>query len=129
MSTQQFCPESGPENEPRGNSQSTFARLALLLLCVAATGCSQLPPCSDPQVEELANTVLAESFAGAILAAAGDGKPLTVQMPTEEAYDMATETRTCKAIIKTFLGSEKVLFSIQWHDKSEGVIWLEFLDT
>ena len=107
------------------------AVISTAIVGLSLVGCSGsgLPNCNDKNVVDLANQALGGSLIGMMLSGANNGSPVTIQSPTEERYDSESKKRICKAIIKTELGgSQKVHYSIEWHDKDKGMIWLEFVE-
>ena len=87
-----------------------------------------LPSCSSSEIVSLANKTLNNSFIGMIFSE-GNKNPLALESPTEDHVDYLNERRICKGVVNTIFGGSQLLFySISWHNRSTGEIWLEFID-
>ena len=101
------------------------------VLCLISTnlllvGCSQrVPKCDEKEVVALTQQILKDSPMLQALGSEMDGG-IKLDQHAEESYDKDKDKRTCKAILTSALGTEKAIYTVEWHDKEKGNMWVEF---
>jgi hypothetical protein len=108
---------------PSGNV--AFAVCAVIFALVSAVNLSStsLPGCDSQEVADIANQVISESPI-VKLAGLNIGK---IENPAEQSY--ANGKRICRGFVKNPLGANvPINFSVSWHDKSKGLIYVEFIE-
>jgi len=84
-----------------------------------------LPRCDDPEVVSLAEKVIKNSPIVKITGLNIKG----ISIPAEKSYDADAEKRVCRAMLNysEAEGEESIQYSVEWHDKKKGLIWVEVL--
>jgi hypothetical protein len=80
-----------------------------------------LPACDAPEVMRLAVQIVRE--APLIKLSGIEVKGVT--NGGEVDYDALGEKRLCRAILQTALGQEAIQYTVEWHDKAKGEIWVQ----
>jgi len=83
-----------------------------------------LPQVDSPEVIRLVEQAMRESAGLKQVVDAGLLQPRLLE-PAETSFDMHAQKRTARAQVKTALGTETVHFTVQWHDRRKGIIWVE----
>jgi hypothetical protein len=82
-----------------------------------------VPSCDSKEVVKLAQRIVHEGPLSLLLGEGFQG----ISMAAEQSYDTAREQRVCRAMV-TVGGQElPVRYTVEWHDKSKGLIWVQFL--
>ncbi len=92
-------------------------------LCFAAPA---LPAADAPEVVAVAQRAIEESPAGKLGGALVG--PLSITDAAEIRYDSAKQKRTARALLKTKLGSETIYYTVEWQNRSKGLIWVQIQD-
>ena len=96
--------------------------LAILIGLLSLIG-PPLPEVDSPEVVALAEQALQESPA---LKLTGEivGK-VKITNPGEVSYDSKKPRRVARAELTTKLGKGVIYYSVEWHNKSKGIIWVQ----
>jgi len=87
---------------------------------------NELPAVDAPEVVEAAQSAIRES--PAIKLSGETLGPLTIANPGEISYDKRKQKRVARAVLKSNLGSEVVYYTVEWQNRSKGIIWVQFQD-
>lgn len=90
-----------------------------LSLAVFVSG--DVPACDAPEVVSLATESIREAPLIKLSGFTIDG----LSMPAEVEYNTGSETRRCRAQLSHALGKEMIEYTVQWHDKAKGIIYVE----
>jgi hypothetical protein len=93
---------------------------AWLFLAIAGYAAGALPQCDSKEVARVLDGI------PAVQAAATAGARLSD--PGEASYDAQGEKRTCRAILRKGSDQLPVTFSVTWHNKSQGQIWVAIVE-
>ena len=83
-----------------------------------------IPTCDAPEVTRLATQILREA---PLLQLAGI-RLREVTSPGEREYDRTSQRRVCRALARTSVGDETFYYSVEWHNRATGEIWVEILE-
>ncbi len=92
-------------------------------LTVATYISGSLPSCDAPEVVSLGEKVIRD----APLVKLSGLQVKGISLPAERSYDPSVEKRVCRAMLTHALGEEAIQYSVEWHDKSKGMIWVQIL--
>ncbi len=95
-----------------------------MVLVWAGTAQSSLPACNSPEVVALAEKVVRDAPLVKATGLAVKG----ISYPAERGYDRQSDKRFCRAMLATSLGEEAIAYSVEWHDRSQGLIWVAILE-
>jgi len=117
--------ENPIEVKGRGGKTAVLSIIGGLwvLLVLAGHFSGSLPACDAPEVVDLATS----SIKDAPLVKLSGLDVKGISMPAEASYDASTETRVCRAQLTHSLGNELINYSVQWHDKAKGIIWVQII--
>ena len=82
-----------------------------------------VPSCDSKEVVTLAQRIIKEGPLSLLLGDSFQG----LSMPAEQSYDTAREQRVCRAVVAVGGQQVPVRYTVEWHDKSKGLIWVQFL--
>jgi hypothetical protein len=82
-----------------------------------------LPACDNAQVMELAG----QAVRNAPLVKLSGIQVKSVTDGGEASYDASAEKRTCRAMMETSLGQEVLKFTVEWHNKDKGEIFVQIV--
>jgi hypothetical protein len=94
-----------------------------VVVVVALYFAGTVPSCDSKDVVGLADRIVKEGPMSLLLGDNFRG----VSMPAEQSYDAARERRVCRAMITVASQEVPVSYTVEWHDKSKGLIWVQFL--
>lgn len=97
--------------------------VAWLGALVASQMAGSLPKCNDKEVVALAEKVIRE----APLIKLSGLEVKGIYLPAERSYNSSTETRLCRAMLAHALGEEGIQYTVEWHDKNKGLIWVQMV--
>ena len=95
--------------------------VVVLLLAAAGFLDGQLPTCDSPEVVRTATEAIVNSPGVKALGVGVSG----ISSPGE--ISSTPDTRTCRAILTSSLGSEAVTYSVSWQDKTRGIFWVQII--
>jgi hypothetical protein len=82
-----------------------------------------VPSCDSKEVVTLAQRIIKEGPLSLVLGDSVQG----ISMPGEQSYDTAREQRVCRAVVIVDGQEVPVRYTVEWHNKSKGLIWVQFL--
>jgi hypothetical protein len=114
--------------EPKGRVFKTFVfgAIAFAVIAVSAAVYMQgtLPSCDSPDVVKLADTIIK----GSPLVKLTGLQVTGLSMVAQKSYDSGTEKRLCRGMITSdFAGTQGIEYSVEWHDKAKGLIWVQIV--
>lgn len=83
-----------------------------------------LPNCNSPEVVRLTNQIVSESPAVQLLGLSD----ISIYSHGEKHYNSSSETRICRAVLKSPMGDEAISYSVEWHNKNAGEFWVQILN-
>lgn len=95
-----------------------------MILMSCAPFSSSLPACNSQEVVSKVEQILEKS----ILSMTGAIKNGSIQLPAEKHYDANTDARVCHAVVETLFGSQRIGYTVEWHDKANDIFWVELID-
>lgn len=112
--------ENPVEVKGRGGKTAVLGIIGGLWVLLALVGhlLGSLPACDSPEVVDLATRLIKED--PLVKLSGRDVKGISI--PAEVRYDASTKTRICRAQLIYALGEELINYSVQWHDKTKGII-------
>ncbi len=117
--------ESAKESpsEPTGKVALGVCAAIFVAIGVANILATTLPACDSPETLQLANQVIHDSPVLKLM-----GVDLgQIQNPAEQNFE--NSKRICRGFIKNPVGGQMpVNYSVSWHDKSKGMIYVEILN-
>lgn len=110
-------------SEPAGKVAFGVCAVIFLAFSVATISATTLPACDNAATLQLANQVIHNSPVLKLM-----GVDLgQIQNPAEQNYKNGK--RICRGFIKNPLGGQTPInYSVSWHDKSKGMIYVEILN-
>jgi hypothetical protein len=97
--------------------------VSVLLLAAISFGSPALPAVDAPEVIQAAERAIRES--PAIKVSGGLLGPITISNPGEISYEKTQQRRVARAELKTNLGSEVIYYTVEWQNRSKGIIWVQ----
>jgi hypothetical protein len=82
-----------------------------------------LPAVDAPEVVALAESAIRES--PALKLTAGMVGSITISNPGEISFDKHLQKRVARAQLMTNLGSEVIYYTVEWQNRSKGIIWVQ----
>lgn len=99
------------------------AVVSLLFLAAPFLASPVLPAVDAPEVIAIAQRAIEESpafkLAGSLVG------PISISDVGEVSYDRAKQKRIARGIFKTKFGSETIFYSVEWQNRSKGIIWVQ----
>lgn len=99
--------------------------VSLAFLAAPFLAAPVLPAVDAPEVVELAQRAINESPAVKLTGLAGN---ITIANPGEMSYDKSHQKRVARAELKTSLGTEVIYYTVEWQNRSKGIIWVQIQD-
>jgi hypothetical protein len=97
--------------------------VSLLFLAVPFLASPTLPAVDAPEVVQLAEQIIRGS--PAIKVSGGLIGSIAISNPGEISYDKQHQKRVARAELKTNLGSEVIYYTVEWQNRSKGIIWVQ----
>jgi hypothetical protein len=97
--------------------------VSLLFLAALLFASPTLPAVDAPEIVQLAERAIRES--PAIKLSGGLIGTITISNPGEISYDKQHQKRVARAELKTHLGSEVIYYTVEWQNRSKGIIWVQ----
>jgi hypothetical protein len=90
---------------------------------LAAHMAGSLPDCDSKEVVALTEKVIRD----APLIKLSGLQVKGISIPAERSYDASRESRLCRAMLSHALGEEGIQYTVEWHDKNKGLIWVQLV--
>jgi|694.fasta_scaffold140390_3 hypothetical protein len=97
--------------------------VSLLSLAALFLASPTLPAVDAPEVLATAQQAIEESPAGKLTGALVG--PIKITDAGEVSYDSGKQKRVARAVLKTKLGSEVIYYTVEWQNRSKGIIWVQ----
>jgi hypothetical protein len=111
--------------EPKGRvfKAFVFGAIALGIIGLSAVGLVQgtLPACDSPDVVNLAQNIIKDSPLVKLSGLQVTGLTVVAQ----KSYDPSEEKRVCRGKPTHAAGTQGIQYSVEWHDKAKGLIWVQ----
>lgn len=97
--------------------------VAVLFVAAPFFASPSLPAVDAPEVVALAQQAIEQSPAVKLTGALVG--PISISDVGEVSYDSKKQKRIARGILKTSLGSETIYYTLEWQNRSKGMIWVQ----
>ena len=80
-----------------------------------------MPACEDADVLNVVRGMLREAPLNKARGVTG----FRFEFPAETLFQNSPPKRFCRAVMHTYLATERIYYAVSWQKKSQGVMWVE----